>query len=86
MNNKKGNQVVKIVDDWVMFNDNWISDTDILEDKDGNTFTILEFKEVTENEHSINKVRMSCVKIINKTNVGDIFYASFDYLKADIII
>jgi len=91
---KKGNRVRKICDgiktplsfkNFVMFEDNWVSETDkILYDKNGDSFSVLGFKEIEENVldnpeylpyfDGWRMCKFSCVKLDKNVNVGDILF------------
>ena len=93
-NNSKCNKVKKICDgitstidlkDYIVFDDNWISENDkTLYDENGNSFSVLDFKEIEENTLVNPEVmpyfdawkfcKFSCVKLDKVVNVGDIFY------------
>lgn len=91
---RKGNKVTKICDgittyqklkNYVMFEDNYISEHDeILYNKDGEPFSILDFEEVEENTLVMPEImpyldgwrlrKFSCVKLDKEVNVGDVLY------------
>lgn len=69
--------------DYVMFDDNWISDHDkILYNPDGESLKVLDFREVTDNTlvmpdlmpymNGWRLLKVSCVKLDKKVNVGDL--------------
>lgn len=98
-NIRKGNKVKKICDgvttylklkDYVMFEDNWITENDkILYNKDGVFFSVLDFQEVGENTLVMPETmpyldgwsfrKFSCVKLDKNVNMCDIFYVSRNY-------
>ena len=92
-NIRKGNKVKKILDGitsylklkgYVMFEDNWITENDkTLYNKDGVSFSVLDFEEVKENtlildtmpyDSGCRELKFSCVKLDKNVNVGDVFY------------
>lgn len=76
---KKGTKVKKILNNYVIFEDRWISENDkVLFNQKGDTFIVLDFKEVKEKTLIIENVYkeqiFSSVKLDKNVNVGDIFY------------
>ena len=77
MENRKGNKIIKILDDsTIMFEDNWITEDDkILYNKYDESFTVLAFTEYLKNRDiGIGKQKHSCIKLNKSVNVGDVFY------------
>jgi hypothetical protein len=93
-NIRKGNKVKKICDglttylklkDYVMFEDNWITENDkILYNEKNESFSVLDFQEVEENILVMPEImplhsgwafrKFSYVKLDKNVNVGDVFY------------
>ena len=92
-NIRKGTKVKKILDGvtsylklkgYVMFEDNWIIENDkTLYDKEGNSFSVLEYEEIKENTLILDalpyksgwcELKFSCVKLDKDVNIGDVFY------------
>lgn len=68
---KKLNLIIDILDDYIVFDDNWISEHDeFVYDTNRKKHEILDFKEVELK----NKHKHSCIKINRITNIGEIFY------------
>lgn len=76
---KKANLVTDIKEDWIIFEDNWISENDkVLYDIYNNKYNILEFCELII-EHNYMwfktiKKTVACVRINKKVDIGEIFY------------
>ena len=93
-NFRKRNKVKKICDgittylklkDYLMFEDNWISENDkTLYNENNESFSVLDFQEVEENTLVIPDImphhngwafrKFSCVKLDKNVNVGYVFY------------
>lgn len=76
--NRKGNLVMDIKEDWVIFEDNWISEYDkILYDINNDRYDVLDYYELIDKKkvgfRYIN-CRFSCLKLNKKVNIGEIFY------------
>lgn len=90
---RKGTKVKKILDGvtshqilkgYVMFEDYWITENNkTLYDKDGVSFSVLDFEEAKENtlildtmpyENGWHELKFSCVKLNKEVKVGDVFY------------
>jgi len=82
---RKGTKVKKKLKDYIMFEDNWISENDkTLYNEEGVSFSVLDFQEVEENTLVMPDImpyhngwvfrKFSCVKLDKNVNVGDVFY------------
>ncbi len=75
MKDRKGTKVKRILNDYIMFEDNWINENDkTLYNNDDESFSVLDFKEIKENTHIMNtlplesyyaKPLLAVVRIIN---------------------
>lgn len=94
MRNKKGTKIIEILDgiktplkykNFLKLEDNWVSKNDkFLYDKNGKSYTVLEFEEIEENTNVLNTIhcdgwknrKYSCIKLDSVIDINTILYTN----------